>query len=32
MSFDVCLVHKAGGKSGTWERDEDEPADSGAEP
>jgi cyclic pyranopterin phosphate synthase len=32
MSFDVCLVHKAGGKSGTWERDEDEVAAAGAKP
>jgi cyclic pyranopterin phosphate synthase len=24
MSFDVCLVQKMGGKSGTWERDERE--------
>jgi hypothetical protein len=24
MSFDVCLVQKTGGKSGTWQRDEDD--------
>ena len=24
MSFDVCLVEKTGGKSGTWQRGEDE--------
>jgi cyclic pyranopterin phosphate synthase len=24
MSFDVCLVQKTGGKSGTWQREEDE--------
>ncbi len=23
MSFDVCLIHKAGGKTGTWQRDEE---------
>ena len=32
MSFDVCLVQKMGGKSGTWERDEDEPAGSEERP
>lgn len=30
MSFDVCLVQKAGGKSGTWEREEDDSEDAGA--
>lgn len=24
MSFDVCLVHKEGGKSGSWQRDDKE--------
>lgn len=24
MSFDVCLVEKTGGKSGTWQRDDDD--------
>ena len=26
MSFDVCLVEKTGGKSGTWQRDESDDA------
>jgi cyclic pyranopterin phosphate synthase len=26
MSFDVCLVEKAGGKSGTWQRDDEDRA------
>jgi cyclic pyranopterin phosphate synthase len=31
MSFDVCLVEKAGGRSGHWQRDKDD-ASSSAEP
>ena len=27
MSFDVCLVEKAGGRSGTWTREADPPTD-----
>src|SRR3954462_11344091 len=30
MSFDVCLVQKMGGKSGTWQRGRDEPEGSEA--
>ncbi len=32
MSFDVCLLEKTGGKSGTWTRgaDDDAPSDGGA--
>ena len=29
MTFDVCLVEKSGGKSGTWQRDDEAPAAQG---
>jgi hypothetical protein len=29
MSFDVCLVEKAGGKSGRWQRGDDASLEAG---